>query len=169
MSSGSESFQDKLYNFTKKAYWVIGLGVVVGICYYLYNILQKPIASILLFMAGFILIYFYWIKWFKLPEQNPSWPPTINPCPDYLSAVVVPNPQGGGAAVVCKDYVGISSNGLFEKSTSGTTDTTNESGNFYPPQRSANMTDTEYATRMQTICTDVTNKGLSWLGVCPEE
>jgi hypothetical protein len=165
----SETFQESLYNFSKKAYWVIGLGIVVGICYYLYNVAQKPIASILLFMGGFLLIYFYWIKWFKLPEQNPSWPPTVNPCPDYLSPVVVTPPGGGTPTVVCKDYVGISSNGIFEKSAPGTTDTNNANANFYPPSRAENTSNEDFSITMVNVCNNVRDSGLSWLGVCPEE
>ena len=157
----SESFKEKLYKFSKVLYWVIGLGIVVALCYYLYNVLQRPITSILLFMGGFMLVYFYWIKWFKLPEVSPNWPPTINPCPDYLTLVLINDPANPGTQKpICKDYVGISSNGLLQKSAPGSTGITDP--NSY-------IDVSAVKTNLEGVCEDVRRKGLTWMGVCAED
>jgi hypothetical protein len=90
----------------KYAYWIIGLAALMYVCYYLYNIMVRPVASILVFMGGILALYFYWVKWFVMTEKV-QWPPYQSICPDYLTPLAAP---GTGGEVKCLDFVGVSRN-----------------------------------------------------------
>lgn len=89
----------------KYVYWIVGLGALLFTCYYLYNIMIRPVASILIFMGGVLALYFYWVKWFIASEKS-QWPPYQSICPDYLT----PLAPGEGGNVKCMDFVGVSRN-----------------------------------------------------------
>lgn len=90
----------------KWAYWIVGLGALLYACYYLYNVMMRPVASVLIFMAGILALYFYWVKWFVMSEKA-NWPPYQSICPDYLTPLA---PGGNGGEVKCMDFVGVSRN-----------------------------------------------------------
>jgi hypothetical protein len=92
-------------NVAKYAYWIIGGGVLLYACYYLYNVMMRPVASVLIFMAGVLALYFYWVKWFTMSDKG-QWPPYQSICPDYLT----PLAPGNGGQVKCLDFVGVSRN-----------------------------------------------------------
>jgi hypothetical protein len=169
-SARLEKLKENVKKISKYFYWGIGLIVVGGITLILYNRMEKPISSILFFMGGFLMIYFYWIKWFKIPEQHPGWPPSISPCPDFLTLVMVPNAVAGTPPTpVCVDYVGISSNGRFQKSmpSDPVTGLPNGSDKTFIPNPPTSSSTSE-STRLQLLCDKVRENGLTWTGVCTD-
>jgi hypothetical protein len=106
----------------KKSYWVIGLLVVGLSAYFYYNALRKPVAGVLWFLGGFIILYYYWIAWFVLPKlPDPDFNPgATGACPDYLSAI----PNDGRlytpstpTQYFCVDFIGVSRNGGIQRVT----------------------------------------------------
>jgi hypothetical protein len=89
----------------KYVYWIVGVGALLFVCHYLYNVMLRPIASVLVFMGGVLALYFYWVKWFVATEKG-QWPPYQSICPDYLT----PLAPGTGGQVKCMDFVGVSRN-----------------------------------------------------------
>ena len=109
----SSEFQEYVSSATKWAYWIIGLVIVFGVSNYLYNKMNKQIAALLVFMAGILALYYYYVKWFMVNAL--SWPPVVSLCPDFLTAI---GPDSDGT-VYCVDMTssGASSNGRFQIST----------------------------------------------------
>ena len=104
----------------RKAYWILGLLLVGFVAYIYYSGLNRPVAGVLWFLGGFIVLYYYWIKWFLIPKQKD---PDFNPdatgvCPDYLS--IVPADNGtykptSPTQYFCVDFIGVSTNGGLKK------------------------------------------------------
>lgn len=92
-------------NAAKYVYWIVGVGALLFACHYLYNVMMRPVASVLVFMGGVLALYFYWVKWFMASEKS-QWPPYQSICPDYLT----PLAPGTGGQVKCMDFVGVSRN-----------------------------------------------------------
>lgn len=168
-----KKFLDKVAFYV---YWILGMLLVGGGSYYLYNRMNKQIAGVLVFMAGVIALYFYYVKWFLGPDKD--WPPITTTCPDFLTVVGKGKMTGSGAdanksAVFCKDYVGVSTG--ITKSTSGT-------GELYPIDDYASgvaATNAGYAFMIPitvkdgketidagSVCENVRNKGLTWMSYC---
>ncbi len=111
-----------MMRIAKYVYWIVGLVIVVGGCYFLYNTLERPVAAVLVFLGGMLALYFYYVKWFVALVRNPAWPPYQTPCPDYLT-LVSPGFTGSGNNIkpkagepyVCMDFVGVSTNGKLKK------------------------------------------------------
>ena len=106
----------------KWVYWIVGLAFVCAVCYVLFNTLDRQIASVLVFLGGILVLYFYYVKWFIASAQRGTWPPYQTVCPDYLTPVS-PGSDGGmsgmggqSGVVKCVDFVGVSRNGAFKKS-----------------------------------------------------
>lgn len=120
-----------LNKVAKYAYWILGLILISGISYVLYERLDRQITSVLFFLAGVILLYFYYVKWFVIPEQKPAWSPYATPCPDYLT-VTSNNANIPGEPYKCYDFVGVSRrpDGL-KKSSAHTFDTTQNDPRYY--------------------------------------
>jgi hypothetical protein len=111
-----------MMRIAKYVYWIVGLVLVVGGCYFLYNNLERPVAAVLVFLGGILALYFYYVKWFVAAARNPAWPPYQTPCPDYLT-LVSPGFSGSGNNIKpkagepykCMDFVGVSKNGFLKK------------------------------------------------------
>ena len=97
----------------KWAYWIIGILIIGYVSYFLYNVLMRPVSSILFFMGGVLALYFYYVKWFVIPDKKPEWPPYQTPCPDYLT--LMPGGGAAGSSYKCIDYVGVSRNGRLKR------------------------------------------------------
>lgn len=93
-------------NVAKYAYWIIGVGLLLYGCHYLYNVMMRQVAAILVFMGGILALYFYWVKWFVMSSKA-QWPPYQSICPDYLTPLA---PGGTDGEVKCLDFVGVSRN-----------------------------------------------------------
>jgi hypothetical protein len=101
----------KLKRMAKYIYWIVGLIFVFASCHFLYNKMNRPVAGVLVFIGGILALYFYYVKWFLLPNLHPAWPPYQTLCPDYLSPVS----PGGADGITCLDFVGVSRNKRIKK------------------------------------------------------
>lgn len=103
----------------RKAYVVVSIVITLGISYYYYSVLHRPVAGVLWFIGGVIIFFYYWIKWFVTHQPpDPDFMPGVNACPDYLS--VIPNNSNmyspsSKTQYFCVDYVGVSRNGGLKK------------------------------------------------------
>jgi hypothetical protein len=151
---------ERIYQFLTPL--LLGLGV-----YVVYK-QGKQIEAILLTIIGCAAIFYYWIKFFKLPpsEANDVWPPFVSTCPDYLTLV---SPFSTGATdAVCVDFVGVSlkpqsmvksdpnkmpkvSDGDFEQKVFRLTGVSN---------------DPTVVDKTGAICANVKARGLTWAHIC---
>jgi len=112
-------------NVVKYIYWIVGILVLLAICYVLYEFMDRQIASVLVFIGGILMLYFYYVKWFM--TTTPDWPPYQTVCPDYLTPVSPGyenstnadgtnslKPKNGGV-FKCVDFVGVSKNGQLKR------------------------------------------------------
>ena len=103
----------------KKAYWVVGLLILGLSAYFYYTSMNRPVAGVLWFIGGFLILYYYWIKWFVLDQPlDADLYFGTNACPDYLSPL--PNNTGLYAPTTktqyfCVDFVGVSRNGGIKR------------------------------------------------------
>jgi hypothetical protein len=108
-----------IQDIQKKSYWVIGLLLLGFSAYFYYTSLNKPVAGVLWFIGGFLIVYYYWLKWFVLDRPyDPDFFTGSGACPDYLS--VIPNNSGlymptSTTQYFCVDFVGVSRNGGIRK------------------------------------------------------
>jgi len=97
-------------------FWIVGIAVIFIISYAYYNNMNKPTAGTLVFIGGFMALYYYWIKFFVVDASKKDWPPYQSTCPDFLTLV----PPGSGYVgdskdFLCVDFVGVSINGGLKK------------------------------------------------------
>jgi hypothetical protein len=97
-----DALKDGMSTFMKWAYWIAGTIVVFMISYVLYTRFDKQVASILVFIASMMALYYYYVKWFIVGQPLPI-PAQV--CPDFLSNV---GSIGAGDTLqtVCVDYTG---------------------------------------------------------------
>jgi len=104
-----------------RIYWIVGLILVVGISYVLFNTYNRQVAGVLIFLGGILALYFYYVKWFLLDTEKAK--SGFSLCPDYLTPIS-PGLRGGqpdkNGVFRCVDFVGVSSNGLLKKSSPST-------------------------------------------------
>ena len=105
-TSAERKLTAALNKVAKYAYWILGFLIIGGGSYFFYNNLQRQITSVLFFVCGVIMLYFYYVKWFVVPEKKPDWAPYATPCPDYLT--VMSDASTAGGAYKCYDFVGVS-------------------------------------------------------------
>ncbi len=153
----SAEFKQTVETWKKRLYWGIGLLIVILACYYLYNTMQRPIASVLLFIGGILTLYYYWVKWFELLDPM-RWQPSVSPCPDYLTLIDPGN--GTSTPAKCADFIGVSANGQMTKASMESLPNVPSSSVFEVPVAGS--------VSASTICDEVAKKGLVWTGVCPE-
>ena len=112
---GAKKWENTIRDIQKKSYWVIGLLLLGFSAYFYYTGLNRPVAGSLWFVGGFLIFYYYWIKWFVLDQPlDPDFNTASGACPDYLS--VIPNNSGlytptSKTQYFCVDFVGVSRNG----------------------------------------------------------
>jgi len=100
-------------------YLTLAVLVTLGLSYYFYSVLHRPVAGVLFFIGGGLVFFYYWIKWFVNPQSpDQDFNPGLNACPDYLS--VIPSNSGlytptSNSQYLCVDYVGVSRNGGLKK------------------------------------------------------
>lgn len=65
-------------------YWIVGIIIVFTISYVLFTRFNKQVASILVFMASMMAMYYYYVKWFIVGQPFPKPAQT---CPDFLESI----------------------------------------------------------------------------------
>jgi hypothetical protein len=109
-----------------------------------------------------MVLIFYGYRWFgKKTDQTPTWPPTLNTCPDYLTYVKTLPGSGSGSG--CVDMLGVSKNGILVKVlNSELTGTSALTANKIFSATSKLATDT---TTILQLCNMCKQKGLTWEGI----
>lgn len=123
-----------------------------------------PTAIIYAIGASLVLI-FYGYRWFdKKTNEIPTWPPTINTCPDYLTYVKTLPGSGSGSG--CVDMLGVSKNGsLVKVISSDLTGTAALAANKTFLYTSTNILQTKNPAVVLNICNICKEKGITWEGV----
>jgi hypothetical protein len=104
-----------LSSFSMYAFWIIGILLIGAISYFLYTGLDRQVSGTLFFILGFLLLYFYYVKWFIIGNKNRGLSTELTPCPDYLTYFTVPASGTTPARGYCLDFVGVSRNGQLAK------------------------------------------------------
>jgi hypothetical protein len=143
-----------LGSWTMYVYWIVGLCFMGGVSYFLYTGLDRQVAGTLFFLLGFILLYYYYIKWFVVGLKNQAFAQKVTPCPDYLTQVI----QGSGttAKTYCVDTVGVSTNGVLAKCTTDPMTCSNSPSLRYEPPTTFD------SSTLATVKGDLVTKGLVW-------
>jgi hypothetical protein len=146
--------------------------LLLGIGVYVVYKQGKQIEAILLLLIGCVAIFYYWIKFFKMPatDANDVWPPFVSTCPDYLT-LVSPFATGStdAAESYCVDFVGISTRpNLMKKSNPDNlpkvTDPNFESYVFR--LKGLVSTDPSVEDKTKDLCDMVRRRGLTWAHIC---
>ena len=164
-----KEWQEGAKRWMKRLYWVVGIIGLLGLCYMLFTRNQQ-IASVLVFLSGFIAIYFYYVKWFVIPDRIPNWPPYSTPCPDFLTLVE----PGDGQLVPgkCMDFVGVSANGVLKPTSVNSVSANKNDANYvFSIARKYKDTATNEIkdTSLTDICSEVRKFGLTWMSLCPDQ
>ena len=152
------------YNFWQglksNLFWIIGSAIIIMISYVYYNNMNKPTAGTLVFLGGFLALYYYYLKFFVVASDKKDWPPYQSTCPDFLTLVPPGSGyQGNQNDFLCVDFVGVSVNGGLKKSD--------------PSKIAAQINDPNYTFKVdmaryngkdgiKNIKKDLSDKGLSW-------
>lgn len=159
------AFSPATLKILENVYWFIS-AFLLGAGVYVTWKKNKQIEAVLLSIIGIAAIFYYWIKWFKIPGTDNMWPPYITPCPDYLTLV---SPEATGSkTAVCMDFVGVSLQPLVFRKTDPnnipqSADADFDSFAFKVDPSAAGDTPEDYNKR---VCLQVQAKGLAWAGVC---
>lgn len=94
-----EKVEAMLDGSKKWAYWIVGALLVGGISYMLFN-KNKQVAAVLVFLAGMLALYFYYVKWFIVGLD--VWPPFSGVCPDFMTLT-----GSTATSITCKDLTGV--------------------------------------------------------------
>ena len=116
----AKRWAETLLSIQRWSYWIVGLLVLGFTAYFYYSALDRPVAGVLWFLGGFIILYYYWVKWFVIKQKaDPDFnPAATGACPDYLS--LIPPTSGlykptSPTQYFCVDYIGVSRNGKLLK------------------------------------------------------
>ena len=159
------AFSPATLKVLENVYWFI-TAFLLGAGVYVTWKRNKQIEAVLLTIIGGAAIFYYWIKWFKIPNKDDVWPPYITPCPDYMT-LVSPDATGSLGAV-CMDFVGVSTQPIVLKKADPNnipqaSDADFENYAFKVDPSAAGDSPEDYNKR---ICLKVQSKGLAWAGVC---
>jgi len=140
--------------------------ILVGLGVYMVYKQGKQIEAVLLALVGFAAVFYYWIKFFKLPptEANDVWPPFVSTCPDYLTLVA--SPAGGES--YCMDFVGVSLKPNVMKKTDPKTMPTEMDPDFesYVFRVRGLAENANKADKTKELCDTVRRRGLTWAHIC---
>lgn len=141
---------------------LVSLVVILGSFYLKYSS-NQPISAFMLSIGFFVIAIVFGLQWFTLSGEytttssSGGWPPTINVCPDFLS---VSSDNAGNH--FCIDTIGVSNppsgsptGGLQVWSSTHAGPTTQFDLHLTAPQ----------IKRVQTLCDQCKNYGLTWEGV----
>jgi len=118
-TSQAKKWDATMKSLQRNAYLISAVLFTIGLSYFFYTSLNRPVAGVLWFIGGGLIFFYYWIKWFVTqPLPDPDFMTGTNACPDYLS--VIPNNSGlyqptSSTQYFCVDYVGVSRNGGLRK------------------------------------------------------
>jgi len=162
LSPETKKLTERVYQFLAPV--LVGLG-----CYVVYK-QGKQIEAVLLLLIGWSAIFYYWIKYFKLPsiDAQKPWPPFLSTCPDYLTLV---SPEStGDSKAVCMDFVGISTkpNTMYKANPNSIPQkNSNPDYNYYTfVVETPSSTGSDPTLVKNNNCSNVKARGLTWAHVC---
>jgi hypothetical protein len=158
-------------------YWIAGLLLIGAISNILYTRFNKQVAAILVFLASFLALYYYYVKWFVIGD---TFQPPISVCPDYLT--LLGPVKEGSSQFVCVDTLGVStkfpvsstnnrsvSNALQGAFNSETPEIPAEGGIYTSSSGGVVITpdpDVRDMTTLSGYCNNLRNAGLSSINLC---
>jgi hypothetical protein len=151
-------------------YWIVGIVIAFTISYVLYTRFNKQVASLLVFIATMMALYYYYVKWFVIGQPLPIPAQT---CPDYMESIGTV----GSDQFVCVDKKGKYPNFTASAQTIQTikadpsfaTNSTSAGGIVrngtlaYVVTPSTSGTTTEV---VKTFCNDLKAQSVSWINLC---
>ena len=143
-----------------RLFWIIGGSIVFLLSYVLYNNMSKPVAGTLVFLGGFMALYYYYIKYFVVLAYVSDWPPYQSTCPDFLTNVPPPpGYQGNANDFLCMDFVGVSINGGIQKA-----DPSKIEAQVNDPNFTFKVDMDRYGSKngVKLLKQDLSDRGLSW-------
>lgn len=138
---------------------VVGMGVT--------KLYSMGTATAIIYAIGSIMILiFYSYRWFGTDTtSSPTWPPTINTCPDYFTYIAsLPGDSKPG----CVDLLGISKNtGIRKTDASGLSAATlrSDTADQVFPFTSKDVLKATTTAVVTGICQLCSSKGITWEGV----
>ena len=160
----------------KVAKYLYIAGAAIVVCYaayYLFNVMERPIAGLLVFMGGFMAAFFYYVKWFMSGSKKPDMP--VGLCPDFLTpispgiAVQSGAPAAAGTAsniIYCMDFVGVSRNGQLRVANPNSIRTQVQDTTWY--SMPINQDSFTSSGGLQQLKAQVMAKGLTWVSLFPD-
>jgi hypothetical protein len=160
-----------IYKWTKRLYWIVAIIALISVCMMLFK-QNKQVAAVLVFLGGLMAAYFYYVKWFVIPDSRPGWPPYVTPCPDFLTLMDPGDPTKGKSGR-CVDFVGVSANGMLAKTDINAAGEVSRAGNpntMFEVKTTVldPVTNTVTPANKRELCDSVELYGLTWLSMCGE-
>lgn len=140
--------------------------ILVALGVYMVYKQGKQIEAVLLALVGFAAVFYYWIKFFKLPpsEANDVWPPFVSTCPDYLTLVKSPDDDES----YCMDFVGVSLKPALMKKTDPSAIPTSMDPDFesFVFRVKGLAENASGADKTRELCDNIRRRGLTWAHIC---
>jgi len=155
---------ERIYQFVAPLLLALGVYVVYK--------QGKQIEAILLALIGCAALFYYWIKFFKMPatEANDVWPPFVSTCPDYMTLI---SPYATGASDAtesyCVDFVGVSLKPELMKKSNPDNPPKESDPDFESRVfrlKGLVSTDPRVADKTKELCDMVRRRGLTWAHIC---
>ena len=172
-----ETVKDNASKLMQWTYWLVGILIAFVISYVLYTRFNKQVASILVFIATMMALYYYYVKWFIVGNPLPMH---VTFCPDFLTSL---GPVDASSdQFVCVDKSGQTSLKMTGNNSEMKVETlkgdqtyawpspvpagghVSASGKNYVITPSSKATGAE----IKTFCGLLTSQKLSWLSLCGE-
>ena len=155
---------EKMFNIYLGLYIIAAIGIITGGSYKLYD-MNNHYGAFIFFAGSLTAFIIYGLRWFAaanaLFDQTPGpWPPTINTCPDYLTAYKR-KMTDGTTQDVCIDLLGVSKNGALKMFPKSKGDAPNGEEYYF----SLASKSTDPAGRNAELCQRAMTFGLSWEGI----
>lgn len=154
-----------MFNIYLGLYIIVAIGLIAGGSYKLYD-MNNHYAALIFFAGSLTAFIIYGLRWFAATNaifsQTPvSWPPTINSCPDYLTAYTRKMPDGT-TQPVCIDLLGVSKNGSLKMFVKKDKEDAPTSDEYYFSLASKS---TDPAGKNAELCQRAMTFGLTWEGI----
>ncbi len=158
-------------------YWLVGILIAFVISYVLYTRFNKQVASILVFIATMMALYYYYVKWFIVGNPLPMH---VTFCPDFLTSLgpvdassdqfVCVDKSGQTSISVAGNNSGMDVATLKGDGTAAWPTTPSAGGHVITSGKKYVITPSSKATgaEIKTFCGELTSQKLSWLSLCGE-
>ena len=150
------------FNLWLGLYIVLAIAVIAGGFMQLKDMGMMG-GAFVFFIGSLAIFVVFGLRWFRnkgiLSSGDVAWPPSINSCPDFLTAYT--RTVGGVKKAVCIDTMGVSRNaGIAVFPAGGGPEPTDDKYYF-----DLATTSSEPAAKAQELCQRANQAGLSWEGI----